>query len=58
VGNLVKRSVLILIFLQGLPLLATESELFWGSRGPIWNNDGDTIFMRDTEGQLALSLIY
>jgi len=20
---------------------ATESELFWGSRGPIWNNDAD-----------------
>jgi len=36
----------------------TESEIFWGSRGPIWNNDGDTIFMRDTEGELALSLIY
>jgi len=36
----------------------TESELFWGSRGPIWNNDGDTIFMRNTEGELALSLIY
>jgi len=36
----------------------TESEIFWGSRGPIWNNDGDTIFMRDSEGQLALSLIY
>lgn len=36
----------------------TESELFWGSRNSIWNNDGDTIFMRDTEGQLALSLIY
>jgi len=36
----------------------TESEIFWGSRGPIWNNDGDTIFVRDSEGQLALSLIY
>ena len=36
----------------------TESELFWGSRSPIWNNDGDTIFIRDTEGELALSYIY
>jgi len=36
----------------------TQSELFWGSRGPIWNNDGDTIFMRDSEGQLILSYIY
>ena len=36
----------------------TESEVFWGSRSPIWNNDGDTIFVRDTEGRLAVSLIY
>ncbi|MEE9192497.1 MAG: lamin tail domain-containing protein [Candidatus Aerophobetes bacterium] len=36
----------------------TESELFWGSRNSIWNNDGDTIFVRDTEGELAVSLIY
>ena len=36
----------------------TESELFWGSRSPIWNNDGDTIFIRDSEGQLVLSYIY
>ena len=36
----------------------TESKLFWGSRNSIWNNDGDTIFVRNTEGQLAVSLIY
>ena len=36
----------------------TQSELFWGSRSPIWNNDGDTIFIRDTEGELVLSYIY
>jgi len=36
----------------------TQSELFWGSRNSIWNNDGDTIFVRDTEGELAASLIY
>jgi len=36
----------------------TQSELFWGSRGPMWNNDGDTIFIRDSEGQLVLSYIY
>ena len=57
-GNLMKRSVLILILMQGLPVLAAESELFWGSRSPIWNNDGDTIFIRDSEGQLVLSYIY
>ncbi len=36
----------------------TQSELFWGSRSPIWNNDGDTIFIRDGEGQLVLSYVY
>ena len=36
----------------------TQSELFWGSRSPMWNNDGDTIFMRDSKGQLILSYIY
>ncbi len=36
----------------------TESELFWGSRNSIWNNDGDTIYVRDTKGELAVSLIY
>lgn len=36
----------------------TQSELFWGSRSPIWNNDGDTIFIRDSKGQLILSYIY
>ena len=36
----------------------TQSELFWGSRSPIWNNDGDTIFIRDSQGQLVASYIY
>ena len=36
----------------------SQSELFWGSRSPIWNNDGDTIFIRDSEGQLVLSYPY
>jgi len=35
----------------------TENEVFWGSRSPIWNNDGDTIFIRDAEGNLVLSYI-
>ena len=34
------------------------SKLFWSSRSPIWNNGGDTIFIRDSEGQLILSYIY
>ena len=33
-------------------------ELFWGSGKPIWNNDGDTIFIRDAEGNLILCYIY
>ncbi len=36
----------------------SQNELFWGSRTPIWNNDGDTIFIRDSQGQLVLSYIY
>ncbi len=36
----------------------TQGELFWGSRSPIWNNNGDTIFIRDSKGQLVLSYIY
>lgn len=36
----------------------TESDLFWGSRRPVWNNDGDTIFIRDAAGRLILSHIY
>ena len=36
----------------------TQSELFWGSRSPIWNNDGDTIFIRDSQDQLVLSYVY
>jgi len=35
-----------------------EDELFWGSGSPVWNNDGDTIFIRDSEGNLVLSYVY
>lgn len=35
-----------------------QNELFWGSRSPIWNNDGDSIFIKDAEGNLILSYIY
>ncbi|WP_367343846.1 lamin tail domain-containing protein [Methanomethylovorans sp.] len=34
----------------------TETELFWGSGKPIWNNDGDTAFLYDNEGYLIDSL--
>ncbi len=36
----------------------TDFEIFWGSRRPIWNNDGDTIFIRDADGNLILSYVY
>ncbi|MBC8443373.1 lamin tail domain-containing protein [PVC group bacterium] len=36
----------------------TADELFWGNRGPIWNNDGDTILIRDADGHLVWSYVY
>ena len=36
----------------------TEGEIFWGSRSPIWNNKGDTIFIRDPEGHLIAVYVY
>ncbi len=36
----------------------SASQLYWGSRRPIWNNDGDTIFIKDTKGRLVLSHVY
>jgi endonuclease YncB( thermonuclease family) len=32
----------------------TDTDLFWGSRSPIWNNNGDTVFLRDDKGRLVL----
>ncbi len=34
----------------------TETELYWGSGNPFWNNDGDTAFLYDNEGYLVDSL--
>ena len=36
----------------------SERELFWGSRRPIWNNKGDTAFVRDSEGHLMSVYVY
>lgn len=36
----------------------TDTELFWGSRSAMWNDTGDTIFIRDANGKLALSHVY
>jgi micrococcal nuclease len=31
----------------------TETELYWNSKEPIWNNDGDTAFLFDENGDLV-----
>ncbi|MFQ6128145.1 MAG: lamin tail domain-containing protein [Thermoplasmata archaeon] len=31
----------------------TATELYWGSGSPIWNNDGDTVYLRDSTGDLV-----
>ncbi|SNR75174.1 Lamin Tail Domain [Halorubrum ezzemoulense] len=33
---------------------ATDSELYWGSGSPIWNNDGDTVIVTTSEGDRVL----
>ncbi len=35
-----------------------DSELFWCSKKPIWNNDGDALYLRDAQGFLVLSEAY
>ncbi|MDZ7839067.1 MAG: lamin tail domain-containing protein [Actinomycetota bacterium] len=30
-----------------------EGKLFWGSNTPIWNNSGDTLYLRNAEGLLV-----
>ncbi len=34
----------------------TKNELYWGNGNPLWNNDGDTAFIYDSEGKLVNSL--
>jgi micrococcal nuclease len=36
---------------------SNSTDLFWDS-SPVWNDDGDTIFLRDTNGLLVLSYSY
>ncbi len=36
----------------------TETELFWGSGSPVWNNDGDTVIVRDDDGAVVLEETY
>lgn len=32
----------------------SESEFYWGQSQPVWNNDGDTVIVRDADGRLVL----
>ena len=36
----------------------TMHELHWGSQSPIWNNKGDSIFVRDADGRLMAVHVY
>lgn len=36
----------------------TESKLYWGSDSAVWNNGGDTIYVRDDSGSLVLERSY
>ena len=36
----------------------TEDRLYWGSRKPVWNNDGDTIILKDADGNVVLVHTY
>ncbi len=36
----------------------TKTRLYWCSSGPIWNNNGDTLFLRNANGELVLSYSY
>jgi len=31
----------------------TQDKLYWGSNSPIWNNDHDTAYLKDNEGNLV-----
>jgi len=36
----------------------TKSEIFWNSKYPIWDNDGDALYLRDKDGNLILFKSY
>ncbi|MCW4031939.1 MAG: lamin tail domain-containing protein [Candidatus Bathyarchaeota archaeon] len=36
----------------------TEDSLYWNSEDAIWNNDGDTLYLRNAEGELIFSYEY
>ena len=37
----------------------TQTDLYWGpSQTAIWNNDGDTVYVLDPQGQVVVSFAY
>ena len=36
----------------------TKTNRYWGNGRPIWNNDGDTVFVRTDEGRIVLEVEY
>jgi competence protein ComEC len=36
----------------------TETDLYWGRGSPVWNNDGDTIIIRTTDGTIVVEEQY
>lgn len=36
----------------------TKTDLYWGSGRAIWNNNGDTLYLRNSEGELVLDYTY
>lgn len=36
----------------------TDDKLYWNRRYAVWNNDGDTLYLRDGEGRLVLTYSY
>lgn len=36
----------------------TETDLYWGSGSPIWNNDGDTVIVRTPDGTIIVEKSY
>lgn len=36
----------------------TETDLYWGSGSPIWNNGGDTVIVRHDSGDIVIQEAY
>ncbi|MGM0718804.1 MAG: lamin tail domain-containing protein, partial [Halobacteriota archaeon] len=36
----------------------TDTELYWGSGSPIWNNAGDTVILSNADGEHVLEVSY